>query len=154
MRATRRKMLTGAAAMIASTSITGTAVYAGSNQGQDAGLLALCDRYWAARGRFTELDRSAHGVPRSEWDALYDRVGELDDEAFAIAEHIADATAHTPTGLLAKLRIIRLEAGYPEGCIKSKKWDRYECMVAMGLWTAMEDVVLMAKAAGDVIELR
>ncbi len=107
---------------------------------QDVELLALSDRYWALRDQGLELDRSAPGKPHAEWEAIYDRVAELDEEAFEIASQIADMPAFTPGGLAAKLRIIRLEAGFRDDVKLLGSLDnRYEATVALGLWTARED---------------
>lgn len=148
MKTTRRKMLKGTAAVLATTTAAGAAVYAEAKQDPDAGLLALSDRYWALQEKSLRLDRSTPGMPHAEWYATYNHVDELDAETMVIAERIAEATAHTPMGLLAKLRIVRAEAGFKDGVIMSKKWSRDDAMVALGLWTAMEDAALMAKKAG------
>ena len=107
---------------------------------QDAELLALSDRYWGLREDALQLDRSAPGKPQPEYDAIYDRVGELDNEAFEIATQIANIPALTSQGLAAKLRIIRLEAGFRDDVKLLGSLDnRYEATVALGLWTARED---------------
>ncbi len=59
------------------------------------------------------MARSA-GKPHAEYDAIYDRVAEFDDQAVEIALSIAEMPARTPKGLAAKLRIMRLEAGFPD----------------------------------------
>ena len=132
---TRRAALKGTAA-VATCAVAGTAVAANS---QDAELLALSDQYWALHEDAKQLDHSAPGKPQPEYDAIYDRVSELNDEAFEIATQIVNMPALTPQGLAAKLRIIRLEATFPDHMKQSKQWNKFDATVALGLWTARED---------------
>ena len=113
----------------------------------DSELLDLSDRYWALREEALRLDRSAPGKHRAEYDAIYDKVAELDDEAFGIATRIAHLPADTPKGLTSKLRIIRLEAGFGVDTKRPKGGDKYDQTVALGLWTAIEDAERLAGRA-------
>ncbi len=139
----RRSALLGTAAVASFAAPVAMAEYLNRAAG-DAELLALSDRYWSHREEARDLDRSAPGKPKAEYDAIYDRVAELDDDAFEIAERVADMSALTPKGLAAKLRIVRLECGFPPHMKYAKMWDRYDQAVALGLWTAIQDAERLA----------
>ena len=121
---TRRAALRGTAA-VAAVAAAGAAGTIGAANPQDGELLALSDQYWTLRDEALQLDRSAPGKPRPEYDAIYDRVGEPDEEAFAIATRVAEMPAFMPGGLAAKLRIIRLEAGFRDDM--KLKGAHYRC---------------------------
>ena len=72
-------------------------------------------------------------------------MAELDEEAFEIATRIASMSALTPQGLAAKLRIIRLEAGFRDDKKLVRGENKYEATVALGLWTAREDAECLAR---------
>ena len=79
MRITRRNALAGSAA-VAAAAVAGKSARPTNNP--DTELLALADRYWSLRDEGLALDRSAPGSPHAWWDRIYDRVAELDEEAF------------------------------------------------------------------------
>ena len=147
MNITRRSALLGTAAAMSVAAPVAMAEYLTRAAARDTDLLALSDRYWSHREEALELDRSAPGKPKAEYDAIYDRVAELDDDAFEIAERVADMSALTPKGLAAKLRIVRLECGFPEHVKQTNQWDRYDQAVALGLWTAIEDAERVARVS-------
>ncbi len=145
---TRRAALQGGTAVATCAAvITAAGAVAASLPPSDSELLALADRYWALRRESARLDDSAPGKSSAEWDAIYDRVGVLDDEAFEIASRIVDLRANTPRGLAAKLRIIRLEAGFREETKQPECHSKYDQAVARGLWTAREDAERLAGRA-------
>jgi hypothetical protein len=135
MKATRREVLKGTAALATSTAVAGTALASGV----DGHLLALSEQYWELVAEGLRLDRSTPGRSTAVRDAIYDRIGELDSEAVAVALRLLDMPAHTAEGLAAKLRIVRHEAGYPVKLRLSDMWEPCQQAVALGLWTAMED---------------
>ena len=144
MRITRRNALAGTAA-VAAVAVAGKPARPANEP--DTDLLAQADRYWSLRDEGLALDRSAPDSPKAWWNRIYDRVAELDEEAFGIAGRISDTPARTGKGLAAKLRIIRFVAGFRDGVKVLKDGNRYDAAVALGLWTAIEDATRLAGEA-------
>ena len=146
----RRETLRGGTAAVAAIAAAGAVAAAAvpTLSAADTDLLALSDRYWTFQEEANRLDRSSPGKSSAERDAIWDKINVLDDEAFEIASRISNMQARTPAGLAAKLRIVRLEAGYGDDVkILSDPFEQCERTVALGLWTAREDALALSGVA-------